>query len=176
VIFNGRNLTGWHVTPGHQSEFSVTNEGYLRVVNGSGELESEGRYDDFALQLEVIVGGEHLNSGIFFRSIPGKFWQGYESQIQNGYEDGDRTIPSDYGTGGNGINISATVDRETVKRCYRSIACAIKGRASSVLELLIDSSLRSRRPHDAQYHGSHCTLQAELDRRTLCDGDCPGLP
>jgi hypothetical protein len=76
----------------------------------------------------------------------------------------------------NGINISATVDRETVKRCYRSIACAIKGRASSVLELLIDSSLRSRRPHDAQYHGSHCTLQAELDRRTLCDGDCPGLP
>ncbi|MEZ6068980.1 MAG: DUF1080 domain-containing protein [Pirellulales bacterium] len=99
-IFNGRDLTGWHVTPDHKSEFSVTDEGYLHVVNGSGQLESEGEYDDFALQLEVIANGKHLNSGIFFRSIPGLFWQGYESQIQNGYEDGDRTVPSDFGTGG----------------------------------------------------------------------------
>ncbi len=39
-----------------------------------------------------------LNSGIFFRNIPGEFWQGYESQIQNAYF-GDRTKPIDYGTG-----------------------------------------------------------------------------
>ena len=39
-----------------------------------------------------------LNSGIFFRNIPGEFWQGYESQIQNGYF-GDRTKPVDFGTG-----------------------------------------------------------------------------
>lgn len=99
-IFNGRDLTGWRVFPGKQSVFSVTDEGCLSVKNGNGQLESEGQYADFTLQLEVLANGKHLNSGIFFRSLPGEFWQGYESQIQNGYEAGDRTKPLDYGTGG----------------------------------------------------------------------------
>ena len=43
--------------------------------------------------------GENLNSGIFFRSIPGEFCNGYESQIHNGYKDGDRKQPVDGGTG-----------------------------------------------------------------------------
>ena len=98
-IFNGRDLTGWKVFPGKQSDFSVTSEGHLNVKNGPGGLESDGSYGDFVLQLEVFSNGKHLNSGIFFRSIPGEFWNGYESQIQNGYKDGDRTKPVDFGTG-----------------------------------------------------------------------------
>ena len=99
-IFNGRDLAGWTVFPGKASVFSVTPEGDLNVKNGNGQLESQGTYADFVLQLEVFSNGKHLNSGIFFRSIAGEFAQGYESQIQNGYKDGDRTKPIDCGTGG----------------------------------------------------------------------------
>lgn len=98
-IFNGRDLSGWKVFPGKQSKYSVTPKGELNVKNGPGQLESEAKFGDFVLQLEVFSNGKHLNSGIFFRSIPGEFSNGYESQIQNGYKDGDRTQPLDFGTG-----------------------------------------------------------------------------
>lgn len=99
-LFNGKDLSGWTVYPDKKSVFSVTPAGELNVKNGDGQLESERKFGDFVLQLEVLSGGKHLNSGIFFRSIPGQFWQGYECQIQNGYKDGDRSQPLDCGTGG----------------------------------------------------------------------------
>ncbi len=97
-IFNGKDLTDWKVYPDKKSVFSVTPEGWLNVKNGNGQLEYQKPAADFVLQTEVISNGKFLNSGIFFRSIPGEFWQGYESQIQNAYL-GDRTKPFDYGTG-----------------------------------------------------------------------------
>ncbi len=99
-IFNGHDLTGWTVFPDKKSVYSVTKSGELNVTNGNGQLESTGQYADFTLQLEIFSAGDHLNSGVFFRSIPGDFWNGYEAQIQNGYKDGDRTKPMDCGTGG----------------------------------------------------------------------------
>lgn len=98
-IFNGRDLAGWKEYPGKKSKFSVTPDGELNVKNGPGQLETEQRYGDFVLQVEVFVNGEKRNSGIFFRSIPGDWWMGYESQIHNGYADNDRTRPLDFGTG-----------------------------------------------------------------------------
>jgi hypothetical protein len=100
-IFSGKDLAGWKVHPGekNKSAYTVTPEGWINVRNGPGQLESEGQWADFALQLEVFCGGKGLNSGIFFRNIPGEFWQGYESQVHNGYQDGDRTKPVDFGTG-----------------------------------------------------------------------------
>jgi len=98
-IFNGRDLAGWSTDQTRASRFSVTDAGELRVQDGSGQLETEGRYDDFVLQLECFVAGDQLNSGIFFRSIPGDYMMGYESQIHNGFRDGDRTKPVDAGTG-----------------------------------------------------------------------------
>ena len=99
-IFNGRDLTGWQVFPDRKSVFTVTPEGWLNVKNGKGQLESTGQYADFVLQSEVFVNGKHLNSGIFFRSIPGEETNGYECQIQNGMKDGDPMQPLDCGTGG----------------------------------------------------------------------------
>jgi hypothetical protein len=98
-LFNGKDLAGWKVYPNEKSVYSVTPQGELNVKNGRGQLESEAQFGDFVLQLDVFSNGKHLNSGIFFRSIPGEFWNGYESQIQNGYKDGDRTRPVDFGTG-----------------------------------------------------------------------------
>lgn len=105
-LFNGKDLTGWTVEKPDEagkvgkSNFTVTSEGWLNVKNGPGAIESEGQFADFTLQLEVFSGGDALNSGIFFRSIPGQHWNGYECQIQNAFKDGDRTKPADCGTGG----------------------------------------------------------------------------
>jgi hypothetical protein len=99
-LFNGKDLTGWKTYPEMPSKFTVTPEGWLNVKDGRGQLETVGRYADFTMQLEAFVNGEGLNSGIFFRSIPGDMTNGYESQIHNGCIDGDRTKPKDCGTGG----------------------------------------------------------------------------
>jgi hypothetical protein len=99
-LLNGKDLQGWTVYPDKKSVFSLTPAGELNVKNGDGQLESQRQFGDFVLQLEVFSGGKNLNSGIFFRSIPGQFWQGYECQIQNGYKDNDRSKPLDCGTGG----------------------------------------------------------------------------
>jgi len=99
-IFNGKDLTGWNVLPRGRSVYSVTPEGWLNVKNGSGDIQTTRTWADFVLQLDVFSNGDHLNSGIFFRAEPGRFWSGYESQIRNQWEGDDRTKPIDFGTGG----------------------------------------------------------------------------
>jgi hypothetical protein len=99
-LFNGKDLTGWVTYPDMKSVFSVNAEGHLHVKDGKGQLETEKKFGDFVLQLECITNGKHLNSGMFFRCIPGDEMMGYESQIHNGYEEGDRSKPIDCGTGG----------------------------------------------------------------------------
>jgi len=109
-IFNGKDLSQWVEYPDMASKFAVTDDGYLNVKDGRGQLETKGKFGDFVLQLECFVNGEGLNSGIFFRCIPGDQMMGYESQIQNAFEGGDRTKPVDCGTGG----IFRRVDARTV--------------------------------------------------------------
>ncbi len=99
-LFNGRDLTGWKTYPQLKSVCTVTEKGELNIKRGKGQLETVGQYGDFTLQLEVFVNGKGLNSGIFFRCIPGDIMNGYESQIHNGFKDGDRAKPSDCGSGG----------------------------------------------------------------------------
>lgn len=101
-LFNGQDLSGWKAkeAPEMKSVFTVTAEKAINVKNGKGMLESEAQFGDFTLQFEVFSNGKHLNSGMFFRSIPGDVMNGYELQIQNGYKDGDRSQPLDCGTGG----------------------------------------------------------------------------
>jgi len=102
-LFNGKDLSGWKQFTANpkqaKSKFTVTKEGWLNVTDGPGDLQTEKQFADFVLQAECISNGKHLNSGIFFRAIPGDYQQGYEAQIQNGYKNDDRTKPTDYGTG-----------------------------------------------------------------------------
>jgi hypothetical protein len=99
-IFNGKDLTGWKPIPDRKSRFEVTEAGELNIKDGNGDLQTEAQWDDFVLQLEIKTNGTHLNSGVFFRALPGEFWSGYESQIRNQWEGDDRTKPVDFGTGG----------------------------------------------------------------------------
>jgi hypothetical protein len=100
-LFNGEDLSGWREVPGSESKFTVA-DGAIHVAGGRGFLESEATAKDFVLQFEAITHGDTLNSGVFFRAMPGMEEapsNGYEFQIQNGYKDNDRTKPEDFGTG-----------------------------------------------------------------------------
>jgi 3-keto-disaccharide hydrolase len=102
-LFTGKNLDGWKVNAADPkrtlSKFEVTKDGELSVKNGPGDLVTEKEFDNFVLQFECKTLGKALNSGIFFRCIPGQYQNGYEAQIQNAYLNDDRTKPADYGTG-----------------------------------------------------------------------------
>jgi hypothetical protein len=84
-IFNGKDLTGWKEFPGRKSKFSVTPEGWINIKNGPGDLQTEGQWGDFILQIDCFSNGDRLNSGVFFRCIPDQYQQGYEAQIHNGF-------------------------------------------------------------------------------------------
>lgn len=102
-LFSGKSLNGWKVNAADPkrmaSKFAVTREGELSVKNGPGDLVTEKEFYNFVLQLECKTLGKGLNSGIFFRCIPGQYQNGYEAQIQNLFKGEDRTKPVDFGTG-----------------------------------------------------------------------------
>jgi hypothetical protein len=102
-IFNGKDLSDWKRFTANEkqakSKFTVTPEGWLNIKNGPGDLQTEKQWADFVFQGECISNGKALNSGVFFRCIPGQYQLGYEYQIHNGFKDNDRTKPADFGTG-----------------------------------------------------------------------------
>ncbi len=99
-LFNGKDLTGWTPHPGRPGKFTVEPGGVLHAVGGLGSIWAPGEYKDFVLQLDGKTAKEgYQNSGVFFRSIPEQFLQGYEVQIFNKCRNGDRTKPVDWGTG-----------------------------------------------------------------------------
>jgi hypothetical protein len=101
-VFNGRDLEGWHEVPGGVSRFAAV-DGAIRVIGGRGFLETDGTWGDFILQARVRSGAPGLNGGIFFRTMRGTAAEpanGYEVQIHNAFRAGDRSQPTDFGTGG----------------------------------------------------------------------------
>ncbi len=122
-LFNGEDLSGWNIIPDRQSEFSVE-DGNLRIVDGNGQIETEGVFRDFIAQLDIISHGDSLNSGVFFRGPVGQFWLGYESQIRNEWMGDDRTKPVDFGTGGiYGVRPSRNVVTSDYEWFEKTIVC-----------------------------------------------------
>ncbi len=101
ALFDGETLLGWREVPGSKGEFSVTDE-TIQVKGGAGFLETVETWGDFILQTQVKTLADNVNGGIFFRAQEGTLENpsgGYELQVHNGFADGDRTKPNDYGTG-----------------------------------------------------------------------------
>jgi Domain of Unknown Function (DUF1080) len=97
------DLSSFTTERAEKSKFEVDKHKVLHLTGGPGLLETKDEFANFVLQLECKVNGDRLNSGIFFRALrDGRNGRsnGYESQIQNGYKNGDRTKPTDSGTGG----------------------------------------------------------------------------
>jgi hypothetical protein len=98
-LFNGENLDGWKTFPELPTEASVMEDGALQLLNGSGMIETEKRYGDFIFQTEAYIAVPDINSGVFFRCIPGDKMNGYESQLNNTVNP-ETGLPDDCGTGG----------------------------------------------------------------------------
>jgi hypothetical protein len=92
-------LDGWKTELTQASQFSVQDE-ILRISGGPGQLETQATFADFICRLSCRTNAVGLNSGVFFRAIPGELMNGYESQIHNLFQQDDRTLPLDCGTGG----------------------------------------------------------------------------
>ena len=113
-VFNGRDLTGWRVlkhpqlADAKQTKWSIE-DGVLRAVGGPGAVELDGRYGDLVLQVEVRMRAKLVNGGVFFRSLPSDFMNGYEAQLFNGCYDEDPAQPARYSTG-------AIDDRQLARR------------------------------------------------------------
>ena len=98
TLFDGTDLSNWNTDQSMASKFRVTEAGELSVINGKGQLESKDKFANFVLSFQCKTNASGLNSGMFFRCIPGDVMNGYESQIQNGIKNGDRSDPEDCGT------------------------------------------------------------------------------
>jgi hypothetical protein len=94
------DLSKWKKYPEMPGEFTANDKGHLQVKGGRTQLESKESYDNFVLLAEYKMGDEKMNSGIFFRCIPGDEMMGYECQISNERKDGNPLVPADHGTGG----------------------------------------------------------------------------
>jgi hypothetical protein len=110
------DLANWTAYPDMAGKFEIVEDGLLRVTDGRGQLESKKSYDDFVLFAEAKTMSENLNSGIFFRCIPGETMNGYECQINHAMKEGNPLAPADCGTGGifrrSDARIVAASDRE----------------------------------------------------------------
>lgn len=89
----------WVRYPKMDGDFQVTQDG-LHITGGRGQLESKQSFGDFVMLTEIRTNAAALNSGIFFRCIPGDQMMGYECQISNATNEGDPLSPVDCGTGG----------------------------------------------------------------------------
>ncbi|GHT26244.1 hypothetical protein FACS18942_03350 [Planctomycetales bacterium] len=88
-LFDGKTLNGWKINPNSKPETKATVEdGAIHLTGGSGSLETEESFADFILQLEYKT-DKPVNSGVFFRCIPGELMNGYECQVFNHPPAGD---------------------------------------------------------------------------------------
>jgi enamine deaminase RidA (YjgF/YER057c/UK114 family) len=114
-IFNGTDMSGWQridratIPDSARPAWSVA-EGNLVARGGPGAMEYGGRqFGDFILQLDVNTQLRHANGGVFVRSIPGDFMNGYEVQLYHRAMNGDPARPARYSTG-------ALDDRQLARR------------------------------------------------------------
>jgi enamine deaminase RidA (YjgF/YER057c/UK114 family) len=115
TIFDGTELDGWQridraqIPEEKRPKWTVA-DGTLQAVGGPGAMEYHARqFGDLVLQLDIRTRIRHANGGVFFRSIPGDFMNGYEAQIYNRAENGDPSCPAHYSTG-------AIDDRQSARR------------------------------------------------------------
>ena len=94
------DLALWKQYPDMDAKYSVTESGWMRVQGGSGQIETSEQYDDFVVLAEYNLPTPEMNSGIFFRCIPGDKMMGYECQGSTFGSDEDPLVPADCGTGG----------------------------------------------------------------------------
>lgn len=146
-MFNGRDLKGWNTEQKLASEFLVEH-GTLNMKNGRGQLESVNQFANFVFSSHVRTNAKGLNSGVFFRCIPGEMMNGYESQIQNQFSDDDRTKPKDCGSGGIFRRLPARIVNASDNKWFAKTIVADGGTMCVWINgLLVADWTDTRKPH-----------------------------
>jgi hypothetical protein len=94
------------IIPGDGKEFGEgvnlqvdrNNAGHVQLTGGRGHLEWKGEFGNGVIQFCAKTIADNVNSGLFFRCIPGEDMNGYECQLHHGFKE-TRTSPIDSGTG-----------------------------------------------------------------------------
>lgn len=84
-------------------------EGVLLGRGGPGAMEFDRPVADLVLRVQVRTRATRVNGGVFLRSIPGDFMNGYEAQVFNACYEEDPAKPARYSTG-------AIDDRQMARR------------------------------------------------------------
>ena len=84
--------------PAGAVQASLNEQGELLLEGGKGHLELLQPYANCCIQVGVQTLAENVNSGLFFRCVPGEDMNGYECQLHHGFRD-DRRRPVDAGMG-----------------------------------------------------------------------------
>ena len=159
-LFDGKTLDGWTIRGDAEADVK---DGVIRLTKGSGSLESEGKYGDFILQLEYFTPerpeGKGVNSGVFFRCIPGQTMNGYECQILNkpSAEDYAKFIGTDTG----GIfrrQVGRNVGPKDGEWNYLTIAARGTRMATWVNGIQVTDWNDERKPHENPRNG--CRVEA----------------
>ncbi len=85
-------------TPAGTVKAELSDRGSLTLTGGKGHVELLQPHANGCLQFSVQTLAENVNSGLFFRCIPGEDLNGYECQIHHGFKE-DRRRPMDAGMG-----------------------------------------------------------------------------
>ena len=99
---NGKDLSGWKeiIRKGKSPASWKVQEGKLIAKGGPAVLELEDQlFADMIIRIKVASNARHSNGGLFFRSIPGEFTNGYEAQIYSSCDDNDPAKPTKWATG-----------------------------------------------------------------------------
>jgi len=154
-IFDGETLNGWVIRSRDEDVrvAAVVENGTIKLTGGPGSLEYEGKYGDFLLQLEYRT-DKVVNSGVFFRCIPGEMMNGYECQILN--NPGDRDYQSFIGTDTGGIfrrQIGRNVGPKDGEWNYLTIVARGSKMSTWVNGIQVTDWMDEREPHENPRNG-----------------------
>ena len=96
-VLPNANKSDWN-EPAGAIEATFSDAGTILLKGGRGHIELLQPHANMCLQATALTLTENVNSGIFFRCIPGEDMNGYECQIHHGFKD-DRRRAVDAGSG-----------------------------------------------------------------------------
>jgi hypothetical protein len=98
AVLPTEELKDWNLPKTPNFDARLSQEGGLRLRGDKGHVELLQSHANFCLQAKVKTLAENVNSGIFFRCLPGQAMNGYECQVHHGFHQ-DRRVPVDAGMG-----------------------------------------------------------------------------
>ncbi len=143
-----QELSQWQTFPSKPGKFEVTDSGELRVTGGRGQIESKDKFGNFVALVEAKTQSQKLNSGLFFRCIPGSDMNGYECQINHGIENNNPLKPLDCGTGGIFRRTNARIVAADDKQWFSMLLVADGLQCSAWVNGLQVTDWRDDRPAD----------------------------